>query len=90
MIEILLKAQRAGKTIFGKEKIVKLLNSENVIEEVFVSSTCLKDTVDKIQNLSNLANVKFNKLEETSEEVGVACKKPFQISVAAIIKTKEK
>jgi len=89
MIEQLLKAQRAGKTVFGKEKVMKLLQSSGV-EEVFVSATCPAEVVERIQNFCGLANAKFNKLEETSEEIGIACKKPFQISVAAVVKVKEK
>ena len=58
MIETLLKAQRAGKTVFGKEEAIKLLQS-NGVEQVFISANCPEDTIVKITNLAELAEVKL-------------------------------
>ena len=74
----------AGKLVFGSEETVKLLRSGK-LHRVMFSSNCSPIVRADIERLCSLGKVEFVSLEQTSEEVGTLCKKPFAISVVAVI-----
>lgn len=70
----------AKKLVFGTDETLKLLHSGR-LSKIFVSSNC-----DNIVKLSiERSGIECVVLSESSDEVGVVCKKPFSISVIGVL-----
>lgn len=79
-IEDLRKDLKTKKPIFGSEKALKELRTGK-LTTVYISSNCKEETKEDILHYAKLSNVKVIELEETNEDLGTICKKPFNISV---------
>jgi len=64
----------------GTERTMKLLR-KGELKEVYLSKNCPKQIQEDVEHYAKLHSVKVNRAEETNEELGVICKKPFPISV---------
>lgn len=79
-IEELRKDLKTKKPIFGSEKAIKELRTGK-LTSVYISSNCKEETKEDILHYAKLSNVKVIELSETNEDLGIICKKPFNISV---------
>ena len=76
---------KSGDIIIGTEMSLKNLKLGR-IKQVLLSSNC-PDKVEKdINYYAGLSNAEVHKLEYPNDELGVICKKPFSISVLALVK----
>lgn len=73
------------KLVLGMDRAVKLMKKGEV-KEVFFAANCSNEIVDDINSLAKKFNAKVSQLKITNEEVGVAVKKPFAVSVACLLK----
>lgn len=71
------------KVIIGTEKCLKALR-KNEIKKVFITSNCQEKTEEKINYYAKLNNVEVVKLNKRNDELGIICKKPFNISMLCI------
>ena len=79
------KMLKSGNAMVGTEKTMKNLKLGR-IEKVLVSSNC-PDRIEKdISYYAGLTGTEIHKLEYPNDELGVICKKPFSISVLAVLK----
>lgn len=85
----IIKADKEKRVVYGAKKTLEALKSGE-LENIFVTSSCPDDIRAQIKELAELAKIKVNLLEETSEEFSALCKKPFNIAVAGVLKGKEK
>jgi len=76
---------RKKKPIVGAKRALKLLKTGN-LECVYVAKNCREDLKKDLEYYTRLANVKLIQLDITNDELGVMCKKPFNISVLAFEK----
>ncbi len=79
------KMMKAGNVIIGTERAMKNLKSGRV-EKILVSSNCPAKVEKDINYYAGLSGAEFHKLEYPNDELGVICKKPFSISVLALVK----
>lgn len=79
-LEELRKDLKTKKPIFGSDKTLKELKTGK-LNKIYLSSNCRDDVKRDIMQYAKLASVKVVELEETNEDLGVICKKPFNISV---------
>jgi len=84
----LLEALKEKKLVIGNKEVQQGIIA-NSVKEVFLAANCPEQMKSKIKALAGLSEVPVKALEQTSEEIGALCKKPFAITVAAIKKTKE-
>ena len=78
------EAIKTGKgLVIGTERTLKKLKM-NEIKKVYVSSNCPKDVTSDLEHYTKLHNIPLVKLDETNEELGILCKKPFFISVLSL------
>lgn len=79
------KMLKAGNLIIGTERSVKGLKSGKV-QKVLLSSNCPAGVEKDISYYAGLSGAEFHKLDYPNDELGVICKKPFSISVLALLK----
>jgi len=76
---------RKKKPVMGAKRTLKLLKIGN-LEKVYIAKNCREDIRKDIEHYAELANVELIKLDITNDELGVVCKKPFNISVLSFEK----
>lgn len=74
------KDLKTKKPILGSEKTLKELKTGN-LTKIYLSSNCKEETKKDILHYAKLSDIKVIELEETNEDLGIICKKPFNISV---------
>jgi len=80
-------AYKTGKIIYGKNKVLKSLQRENPYKMLIVSNNCPIDLITELNNYNNFLKDKIfiYKYKGSSWDLGLACAKPYMISVIGII-----
>ncbi len=79
-LDNLKKAIKENKLIIGTERTLKALK-QGTAKEVFVSKNCPEDLRAEIKNYGEISGITISELEETNEEIGALCKKPFSVNL---------
>lgn len=79
------KMLKSGTMVIGTERTVKNLKLGRV-QKVMVSSNCPAGVEKEISYYSTLSGAEVHKLDYPNDELSVICKKPFSISVLAMLK----
>lgn len=74
-----------GKLLIGKETTIKSLR-KGMLQKIYISSNCQKALEAQTLTLSKVEHVPCEKLELTSSEIGIMCKRPFGIQVLGLKK----
>jgi large subunit ribosomal protein L30e len=77
------KLHAANKLVLGADETLKLLR-QGKVKRVFLSSNCSPVARSDIEQLCRLGEIDCVALPQSSEEIGVLCKKPFAISVVGV------
>jgi ribosomal protein L30E len=75
------KIIEAEKAVFGINETLKLIKKKQ-IEGVFIASNCPEEIEAKLNELK----VEVKESEKTNLELGVLCKKSFNVSVVGVRK----
>ncbi len=78
------KDLKTKKPILGSERTIKELKTGN-LNKIYLSSNCKESTKKDILHYAKLADVQVIELGETNEDLGIICKKPFNISVISFL-----
>ena len=73
----------SDKLIIGTDRVLKLLR-DGELKKVVIAANCKDEIAQDVTYYSGLNGVEIVKLTESNEELGVFCKKPFNISVLGI------
>jgi len=84
-IDDIKKLLKSKNLVIGTGKTIKKLKLGK-LSVVYLSSNCPKNIREDIKYYSGLSGTNVVEIEETNEDIGVACKKPFFISVVSVIK----
>ena len=84
-ISLIKKSLEAGKIIIGRDRVFKNLKLGNV-STVLVSSNCPEDFLNDVNHYSKVFKVEVTTLDVPNVELGVLCRKPFAVSMVAVIK----
>ncbi len=79
------KAIKDGRVIIGLKRVKKSLNN-GTVSEVYLSSN---GKVFRTELRLIAGEVPVKVIDETSKELGIKCKKPFNIAVIGVVKGKE-
>ena len=79
------KMMKSGSVVIGTERAIKILKLGKV-QKVLVSSNCPANVEKDINYYAGLSGAEIHKLEYPNDELSVICKKPFSISVLALVK----
>ena len=83
------KMVKSGGIVIGTERAVRSLKLGK-IQKVFLSSNCPAKVERDINYYAGLSGAEAHKLDYQNDELGVICKKPFSISVLALLKGSSK
>ncbi len=78
------QAVDTGKVILGTDKSLKAIKLGQA-KLVIVSSNCPSGVLVDIKRYGELANIPVHIFGKDSAELGVACGKPFLVSVLAVL-----
>ena len=79
------KMIKSGILVIGTKKTIKSLKLGKV-QKVLVCSNCPSSVESDINYYAGLSGAEFHKLDYPNDELSVICKKPFSISVLALLK----
>lgn len=79
------KLLKSGGFIIGTNRTIKYLKSGR-ISRVYVSSNCPQDIRNDMKYYGELSETPIIELDQTNEELGNICKKPFYVSVLSVLK----
>jgi len=77
------KLATANRLILGTSRTITLLK-KGTIGKVYLSKNCPEKTSATVKNLCNIAGAECTTLDRANDELGIAAKKPFQISIIGI------
>ncbi|MBA7663696.1 hypothetical protein ES703_71743 [subsurface metagenome] len=80
-------AYKTGKILYGKNQILKKLFRENPFKMLIMSNNCPSELMTQINHINSLLKDKLfiHKYKGSSWDLGLACAKPYMISVMGII-----
>lgn len=84
-IDEIKKLLKSKSLIIGTERTVKSLKIGK-LSRVYVSANCPKEVKEDLKYYGELSATPIIELEQTNEEIGTLCKKPFLISVLSVLK----
>lgn len=79
------KMIKSSNVVIGTERTIKSLKSGKV-QKILMSSNCPDRVERDINYYAGLAGAEVHKLAYPNDELSVICKKPFTISVLALLK----
>lgn len=79
------KMIKSGNVVMGTERTIKSLKSGGV-QKILMSSNCPNHVESDVNYYAGLTGVEVQKLEFPNDELSIICKKPFAISVLALLK----
>ena len=72
-----------GNAIIGQERVLKELKAKK-LTKIFLAKNCPQKLKEDIIYYAKLADIPYQELEQTNEDLGILCKKNFYISVVGI------
>lgn len=79
------KNLEAKKLIIGTSRTLKMLR-QGKISKIFLSSNCPAEVKDEIMHFIKFTGSKLVETAYPNDELGVLCKKSFNISVLSVLK----
>ena len=80
-------AYKTGKIMYGKNQVLKNLKSENPYKMLIVSNNCPTELISQLNHYNSFLKdeVFIYKYKGSSWDLGLACAKPYMISVIGVI-----
>ena len=80
-------AYKTGKFIYGKNQVLKNLIHNSPFNMLIVSNNCPQEFMNQLNYYNSLLEDKFfiHKYKGSSWDLGLACAKPYMISIIGVI-----
>ena len=79
------KLVKSKQLVIGTQRAIKSLKISKV-QKILMSSNCPEKVEKDINYYAGINGTETYKLDLSNEELGILCKKPFSISVLALLK----
>ena len=78
-------ALKTGRVVYGKNQVLKRLR-ENPYKMLIVANNCSQEVMDELNHYNKLSktNIHVHTYKGSSWDLGLACAKPYMISVIGI------
>jgi len=78
---------KTGKIVYGKNQVLKNLKREKLFKMLIVSNNCPMELMNQLNHYNSLLNnqIFIYKYKGSSWDLGLACAKPYMISIIGII-----
>ncbi len=79
-------AYKTGKIIYGKNQVLKYFRQDKLFKMVIIANNCPKNLENQLNHYNTLMNDKIyiHRYKGSSWDLGLACAKPYMISVIAV------
>ena len=79
-------AYKTGKIIYGKNQVLKKLKREDTYKMLIVSNNCPTELLNQLNTYNSILKDKIfiHKYKGSSWDLGLACAKPYMISVIGV------
>jgi len=84
-IDDIKKLLKSKNLVIGTQRTMRYLKTGK-LSKVYISSNCPAEIKEDIKYYSELSSTPVVELEQSNEEIGILCKKPFFISVLSVLK----
>lgn len=88
-VEDIKKMLKTGNLILGSERTLKALRNKE-LTHVYLASNAPSSLVKDVEYYAAITGVVIEKLDMPNDELGVLCKKPFNIACIGLKKVVEK
>ncbi len=80
-------AYKTGKIIYGKNQILKSIKRDNPYKMLIVSNNCPTELINQLNTYNSILKDKIfiHKYKGSSWDLGLACAKPYMISIIGVI-----
>lgn len=80
-------AYKTGKILYGKKQVMKNLFRKNPFKMLIVSNNCPVEVINQLNHFNSLLKDKLfiYKYKGSSWDLGLACAKPYMISLIGVI-----
>ncbi len=80
-------AYKTGKIVYGKNQVLKNIKRANSFKMIIVSNNCPTELIKQLNYYNSLLKdqIFIYKYKGSSWELGLACAKPYMISIIGII-----
>ncbi len=78
---------KTGKIIYGRNQVLKSMRKESTFNMLIISNNCPQDLINQLNQLNSLSKDKLyiHKYKGSSWDLGLACAKPYMISIIGVI-----
>jgi len=78
---------KTGKIVYGKSQVLKNLRRGNLFKMLIISNNCPMELMNQLNHYNSLLNnqIFIYKYKGSSWDLGLACAKPYMISIIGII-----
>lgn len=73
----------SDKLVIGTDRCIKLLR-QGQLKKIMLASNCKSNVASDVKYYSGITGAEVVELDVPNEELGIFCKKPFNISVLGI------
>lgn len=81
--KVIRSAYKSGKVFLGSKRALEAVRNGRAVA-LIVSSNCAKKILEEIKYHAKLSNVSVYTYPSTGDDLGLACGKPFPVSVVTI------
>ncbi len=78
------QAVATGKVVIGAARAIKTLKRGQA-KLVIAASNCGPNIIADVKHYAKLANVRIHMFDGTGKDLGLACGKPFLVSIIAVV-----
>jgi len=86
-VSFIKKCLSSGDLVVGRDVVFKSFR-RGVVSSVFLASNCPASFVDDVKHYADVYGCEVNFLDVPNLELGVVCRKPFGVSMVAVVKSK--
>ncbi len=79
----IINAVKSNKAIIGTKESINLMKNKKCKLVIFAQNTPI-NVKEELESISKITNIPIKMFKGNNKELGILCKKPFNISVIAI------
>jgi ribosomal protein L30E len=84
-LDMIRNAQKTDKLVIGIETTKNALKNGR-IEYVFIASNAPQNIIEELEHNAAITEAKVSQIRSNAEDLGVACKKQFRVSVVGVLR----
>ncbi|MFT4309032.1 MAG: ribosomal L7Ae/L30e/S12e/Gadd45 family protein [Candidatus Woesearchaeota archaeon] len=84
-LDIIRNAHKKGAIVIGNESTMNAIRNDK-LEYVFIARNAPKNMIEDIMHNAEIMGVKASQVSANSEDLGIACRKQFRVTMVGVLK----